>query len=303
MLQDANDADPLALRAVEPQKRRPAEGDANGRAFGGDGCALGDHSTRGAEEPMTKAHSKPRQKALQARAIPERRTAPKGRSPGQDPPGSDPVDGFISGHHSASVGRVILAVMANQGNPDQNDNTDREEPKLTKSGAIQHSVTEDTLVIKGSVRRRCSAMTVRGTHCKAFALHSGDLCRVHQEIQDTGEIKFGSLTLQEAGAKSGRVRQAQVHLRQTLLPNGRITPRTALRALALRDAGSLAQRALDGALEGEASPAKGSLALRVIEIADPVVTAEVSFDAPQSLDDLTGLPDEAKKKWLLAGLE
>jgi hypothetical protein len=66
---------------------------------------------------------------------------------------------------------------------------------------------------------------------------------------------------------------------------------------------TLAQRALDAALEGEASPAKGSLALRVIELADPTVSAEVSFDMPQSLDDLAGLPDEAKKRWLLAGLE
>ena len=206
-------------------------------------------------------------------------------------------------------------VTTNQGNPEpdhpEHDGHDAEpvadqddtQPKLTKNGAVQHSVTDDTVVIKGSVRRRCAGTNVRGERCKAFSLHSGDLCRVHQEIQDTGEVKFGSLTLQEAGAKSGRVRQAQVHLRKTLLPAERITPRSALQALALAKSTHLASRAIEAALEGEPTPAKGSLALRIVEVADPAVTAEVSFPMPGSWDEFSALPEEAQRKMLLHGLE
>jgi hypothetical protein len=178
-----------------------------------------------------------------------------------------------------------------------------EEPKLTKNGVVQHAVEGDVVVLKGARRRRCAGTNRLGERCRAFALRDDDLCKSHAQLRDTGEVRFGNLTLSEAGQKSGRVRQARVHLRQTLVPSGRVTPRTALRALALRESGALAQRALDGALEGEASPAKGNLALRVIEVADPGIEAQVSFTVPQTMDDFNAMSSEQQKAWLLDGLE
>lgn len=194
--------------------------------------------------------------------------------------------------------------MANQGNPPEQNDTDPQEPtKLTRRGAVQHAITGDTVTIKGSVRRRCEGTNRQGERCKGFALHTDSLCRVHAMLRDNGgQTRFGSLTPQESGAKSGRVRQAQVHLRQTVFPTGRITPRTALKALAVAKSTHLAARAIEAALEGEPTPAKGSLALRIVEVADPGMTAEVSFDASASWEDVAGLPDEAKRKWLLSGL-
>jgi hypothetical protein len=137
---------------------------------------------------------------------------------------------------------------------------------------------EETVIVNGTLRRRCTATSKRtGERCKGFVVHEDrQVCRVHGV---TDGRYFGALTVQEAQQKRVQKVRARVELREALARTGPLGPRAALKVIAAANAHALASQAVESALsEGVPEGERGRLALAVIREADPAVETSLNVE-------------------------
>jgi hypothetical protein len=153
-----------------------------------------------------------------------------------------------------------------------------------------YEVEDDHVALNGVRRRRCAGFNRAGEPCRSYAVRESDLCRVHLAMSE-GRPTFGNLSTKQAGERSGLVRRSRVQLRQMLVPSGRITPRTLLKAEVVRNGSALAQRVVASALDESTGVKGATLGLRLIDAVDPQAEATFSMDVSSlTLEDVDNMP-------------
>ena len=150
-------------------------------------------------------------------------------------------------------------------------------------GDVQHSVSylpddPDDLRKLAPLERRCTAQAKDGRRCRSYVVKGTNLCGGHSGLG------LAASPVEHAKLSAEKRRHLKL-TRQLVAPGGKWGPRAALRMEAMRRADALAARAVDAALDPQASPvAAGNLALRLIEAVDPAEKATLEVSIPSSVE-------------------
>lgn len=135
--------------------------------------------------------------------------------------------------------------------------------------------------------RGCWALNRRGEPCGAARRAAGDYCLAHSG----GGVAANPAEWSKVGAaRSAEVRRRRATLRLALGPTRLQTPKGLLRAAVFADAERVAAAALDGAVAPEVPvQSRAAHALKLIELVEPTVRAEVSMALPSTPEGVAEL--------------